>query len=384
MMLLINSESRRAAAAALVSACASVLLVACSTATSAPSADDLQAKKVMLGKQIFFDSNLSEPAGQSCASCHDPETGFAEPNRELPVSQGANLNLVGNRNAPSAAYAAFSPPFHFDGDEGLFVGGQFLDGRAADLVEQAKAPFLNPLEMANTDAAMVIGKLRLAPYAELFLEVYGASALNDVDSAYHDLADAIAAFEASSELNRFSSKYDAYLRGEATLTPQERRGLELFEDPLAGNCAACHPSQPAGDAEPPLFTDFTYDNIGLPRNEANPFYSLPPEYNPEGQSFVDLGLGGALADPAEDGKFKVPTLRNVAVTGPWGHNGVFTELREVVRFYATRDTDASWAAPEVEVNVNVAELGDLPLSNGDVDDITAFLMTLTDRYSPAP
>jgi cytochrome c peroxidase len=195
------------------------------------------------------------------------------------------------------------------------------------------------------------------------------------------VAEAIAAYEKSRELNPFNSKYDFYLVGKVMLNEQERRGLELFEDEEKGNCAACHPSQPGADRTPPLFTDFTYDNLGVPKNPENPFYYLPEKLNPDGADFVDLGLGGVLEKPSEIGKFKVPSLRNVAKTGPYLHNGIFKNLRQVVVFYNTRDV-GPWPAPEVGVNVNRDELGDLGLSEQEIDDIVAFMHTLTDGYDP--
>lgn len=360
----------------------SLTLAACDSSDPSLSEAELDERKAMLGKLIYYDTGLSEPAGQACASCHAPENGYAEPHQNLPVSQGADPNLVGNRNAPSSAYAMYSPPFHFDADEGHYVGGQFLDGRAADLVEQAKGPFLNPVEMGNADAAMVVDKVRVAAYAGLFEEVYGGGSLDEVDAAYGHVADALAAYEHSAEINRFSSKFDAHRRGEVELTAAEQRGLMLFNDPAKGNCSACHTHQAMG-GEAPLFTDFTYDNIGIPSNPDNPFLQMSAEYNPDGVDFVDLGLGGVLGEAAENGKFKVPTLRNIALTAPYGHNGYFQTLEEIVRFYATRDTDPAWPAPEVAENLNTEETGTLPLSEQDILDIVAFLNTLTDGWSPA-
>jgi cytochrome c peroxidase len=341
----------------------------------------VEVSPTVVGKLIYFDTDLSEPAGQSCGSCHSPDTGFAEPHDELPVSRGANPSLVGGRNAPSASYAAFSPPFHFDEVEGLYVGGQFWDGRAIDLAAQAKGPFLNPLEMGNADEAAVIEKIAASEYAELFEIAYGEGIFDEPLLAYDRMAEAIAAYEASDEVNRFTSKYDHYLRGQATLTEQERRGLRLYEAEDKGNCAACHPSQAGEDGSPPLLTDFTYDNLGVPANPDNPFYRLPPSYNPDGAAFVDLGLGAIVEDPAQNGKFKVPTLRNIALTGPYMHNGVFATLEDVVRFYNTRDT-GEWDPPEVADNVNTDELGDLGLTEEEVADIVAFMLTLTDGWAP--
>jgi cytochrome c peroxidase len=203
-----------------------------------------------------------------------------------------------------------------------------------------------------------------------------------VDAAYDHIADAIAAFERSAEVNPFTSKYDSYLKGEASLTDAEQRGLALYEDETKGNCAACHPSRSTTDV-PPLFTDFTYDNLGVPRNPENPFYDLPAEFNPDGEGFVDLGLGTTVELASENGKFKVPTLRNIALTAPYMHNGVLATLTEVVEFYSTRDTDpARWGAPEVAENVNVDELGDLGLTAAEIEDIVSFLGTLTDGWVP--
>jgi len=318
-------------------------------------------QKETLGKKLFFDKNLSTPTGQACADCHSPETGFANPNADYPVSQGVHKDRFGNRNDLPAAYAAFSPTFHYDANEGLYVGGQFWDGRAADLAEQAKGLFLNPLEMSNPDAKAVVEKVCKSEYADLFRKVFGKATFDDPNKAFDMVAEAIAAYEKSSELNQFNSKYDLYLAGKVALTEQERRGLELFEDEEKGNCAVCHPNQPGADGTPPLFTDFTYDNLGVPQNPENPFYYLPKNLNPNGVYFVDLGLGDVINKPSENGKFKVPSLRNVAKTAPYLHNGIFKNLRQVVVFYNTRDV-GPWPPPEVRMNVNHDELGDLGLS----------------------
>lgn len=349
------------------------------TPTPTPT-PQIQVAKEVVGKLAYFDTNLSNPAGQACASCHSPDTGFAEPHSELPVSQGVLSWLVGGRNAPTAAYAAFSPAFHFDEAEQLFVGGQFWDGRAATLEEQAKGPFLNPLEMHNADKAGVIASVKASNYADLFETAFGKGSLDNVETAYDKLAEAIAAYERTDEVVRFTSKYDFFLAGKATLTPAEQSGLDLFKG-MKAKCSACHSIDPFDADTPALFTDFTYDNLGVPKNPENPFYNLPAEYNPDGANFVDKGLGGPTMDPAQDGKFKVPTLRNIAMTGPYMHNGVFKTLREVVDFYNTRDV-GMWDPPEVAENVNTNELGDLMLTDQEVDDIVAFMMTLTDGYAP--
>ena len=346
-----------------------------------------------LGKLLYFDENLSTPAGQSCASCHHPSAGFADPDNGLPVSQGVlPQNRFGDRNSPTAAYAAYSPDFGTITEDGetLYVGGQFWDGRAKDLVEQAKGPFLNPLEMNNPNKRTVIVKVKNSEYAGFFENVTGVSLkdLSDsnVELAYDKVAEAIAAYERTSELNQFSSKYDLYLAEEVELTEEEMLGLELFNGKAM--CSQCHPSEPGPYADQALFTDYTYDNLGTPKNLDNPFYKLPRKFNPAGAGYIDYGLGGFLKSVGtpgweqEVGKVKVPTLRNIAVTSPYMHNGVFSTLTEVVDFYNTRDSPtANWPAPEVAENVNIDELGNLGLNGTEVAAIVAFMETLTDGYT---
>lgn len=350
-------------------------------------AADLSALE-QLGKQIFFDANLSSPAGQSCASCHAPETGFSGPdsdvNRNTGVYPGAAPGRFGNRKPPSAAYASFSPKRSYDEKEETWSGGQFWDGRADDLVAQAKGPFLNPLEMNNASADDVVRKVQSAPYRDLFEHVFGRETLvnSSVDEVFDQIARAIAAYESSREVNAFSSKYDDYLAGRASLTPQEERGLKLFAG--QANCHACHPHEPAEDGTPPLFTDFTYDNVGAPRNEGNPFYSA--KANRQGKRYRDLGLGADLKDNTQAGKVKVPTLRNVAKKPYPGfvksylHNGTFKSLKDVVHFYNVREKEPDeFPPPDVSDNVNRTELGNLGLTDEQEDDLIAFLETLSDR-----
>lgn len=366
----------------LISALMSVFLfTSCSAESpSDPVAIASLSAEAKIGKALFFDKGLSNPAGQSCASCHSPQHGFAEPDSHLPVSQGANPAHFGNRNTPSMAYAAFSPAFHFDKKEGLYIGGQFLDGRAATPEEQATQPMLNPIEMNNANAEEVLAKVRQAAYADQIRQLYGAQSLDDADKAMKIIAMAISAYERSAEVVPFSSKYDLYLAGKLSLSAQEMRGLQVFESEKKGNCAACHPSALGEDGSAPLFTDFSYDNLGASKNQANPFYNMPARHNPEGKSFVDLGLGGVLNNRDEDGKFKVPGLRNIALTAPYMHNGVFATLDDVVDFYNSRDTDKKWTSPEVHSNVNNEELGDLKLNGQERADLVAFLHTLSDAY----
>ncbi|MBA3031878.1 MAG: cytochrome-c peroxidase [Gammaproteobacteria bacterium] len=365
---------------------------------AAASEQALPDRQAALGRLLFFDPTLSEPIGQACASCHDPATAFADPDTTKPTSKGVHRERFGNRNTPSAMYMAFSPPFHFDKTEEHYVGGQFWDGRAATLEEQAKGPFVNPLEMANPNQRAVVEKVRRTAYATQFDDIYGPGALAAVEPAFERIAAAIAAYERTAELAPFSSKYDAFLQGRARLAPQELRGLQLFNDEKKGNCAACHPNQRQPNGDLPLFTDFTYDNIGVPRNPDNPFYRQSKTHNPQGRKFVDKGLGGFVKQRAEDGKFKVPTLRNIALTAPYMHNGYFKTLRGTVAFYNDRDVrpackggDLSeagalrrgcWPRPEIVRNLNKDEMGRLGLTNQEIDDIVAFMLTLTDGYAP--
>ena len=322
----------------------------------------------VLGKQLFFDESLSNPVGQSCASCHAPDQAFTDPGGTS-FSKGI-LSLTGSRNAPTVSYAAYSPAFSFDRKEGLYVGGQVWDGRAADLCEQAKNPLLNHAEMNNSDKKMVVAAVKRGKSKDLFLEIFGKHAFSDTDLAFDYLVKALEAYEKSAEINPFSSKFDAYLKGKASLTKEEKRGLKLFNDPKKGNCAACHPSTPDPVSKQVLFTDFTYDNLGVP--------SLDGAAEKPGFK-ADLGLGSIVRKKSENGKFKVPTLRNVAVTAPYFHNGSFQSLEEVVEFYNSRDS-GRFGKPEVEENVNHDELGDLHLTKSEVKAITAFLKTLTDGY----
>jgi cytochrome c peroxidase len=349
--------------------------------------------KQKLGKLLFIDTNLSTPKGMSCATCHNLEAAFTDPRPGFPVSEGIIPTRFSNRNSPSAAYAAYSPPLYFDPTmrpgihDGMYIGGLFWDGRANTLEDQAKQPILNPLEMHNFTKRQVIIKVRSSKYANLFEEVFGPGSLplKNVDLAFNQLVEAIAEYERSSEVCRFSSKYDQYLANpnEVPLTGSETRGLQLFTG--KANCKNCHFVDTNNSAGKPLFTSFGYQNIGVPKNPENPFYSLPKKLNPEGTNFVDLGLGSILNDLMQNGKFKIPSLRNVAVTAPYMHNGVFKSLREVLDFDNTRDV-GSHPPPEVNMNIHRhmppmdGTFGRLGLTDQEIEDIIAFLRTLTDGY----
>jgi len=339
--------------------------------------------KQQLGKKLFFESRFSNPAGQACASCHAPAAAFSDPRSNLPVSKGAAKGMFASRNTPSIMYLAMVPQLHVDKKEGIYMGGLFYDGRANSLEAQVEGPSFGHNEMAIRDKQELVEKLHKLGYKSQFKKVFGANALANIALGYQQLTEAIAAYERSTELNPFSSKFDYYLTGKAKLSKQEQRGREVFEDDKKGNCAACHSIEPQDDGTRPLFTDFSYDNLGVPGNPDNPFLQLRGKVNPQGARFVDLGLGKTVAKHNENGKFRVPSLRNVAVTAPYMHNGVFKTLKEVVDFYNTRDVDKKWGAPEVATNVNKDELGDLKLTEQEVEDLVAFMETLTDGYKQA-
>ena len=334
--------------------------------------------KIQLGKMIFFDVSLSNPIGQSCSSCHSPSTGFSDPSHNA-VSPGAVNGLYGNRNAPIACYAMYNPPFHYNNSDSTYIGGLFLDGRVNTLEEQAQKPFLNPLEMNNTNVAMLIGKLQNASYYAMFNKVYGN--FKDNNTAINNMADAIAAYERSPDLNAFTSKFDYYLKGQATLSTQELRGLQLFNDTARAKCGNCHLTTPDEASGKVLFTDFTYNNDGVPKNPFNPFYVIPTVNNPLGINYVDYGLGSILNDHSHDGEFRVPSLRNIALSAPYFHNGVYGTLEEVVHFYNVRDVGGSGIAkPEVAANIDTEETGNQHLTAQEEADIVTFMKTLTDGY----
>ena len=338
-------------------------------------------QKVILGKLLFNDTQLSEPAGQSCSSCHKSQFGHSD--RDTIVSPGANADLFGNRNAPSIHYIKFNPELFWNAEDETWMGGFFLDGRAVTLKQQTKGPLLNPLEMGNSNASQIRDKIQDSSYAAFFKQLYGDAIFDDPEATLDAVADAIIEYERGPEFATFSSKYDYYLRGKVKLSSLEQKGLQLFDAQDKGNCAACHPNEITEQGEHPLFTDFSYDNLGAGINKNLPFLAMDKSHNPEGKNYRDLGLAmnphiNNAAD--QKGKFKVPTLRNLALTAPYLHNGIFDTLEEVVDFYNTRDIDKKWPAAEITENVNTEELGDLGLSDDEVKAIVAFLKTLTDGY----
>jgi cytochrome c peroxidase len=441
------------------------VLCSCGGGSSSPTAAAVSPSlAAVAGKAIFFDISLSASGQQSCGTCHVPTrafTGDPATDHGLPVPiGGAKMDQTGFRNAPSLMYASFTPPFSLsDGP----VGGFFRDGRASTLAAQAQQPFVTEFEMANANASEVLSRLQQSTATlQAFVAAYGEAALSDPQTTLADMGEAIAAYETEDdEFHPFTSKYDYSLQGRAQLSAQEQNGLALFNNPGKGNCTACHPSQVQGYSNHALFTDFSFDNIGVPRNWAIPANNAGAVSPIDGAAFstllapvdvpadaeyayYDMGLCGPFAPAVGDtgarpnlsattslcGIFKVPTLRNIAVTSPYFHNGAFSTLHQVVQWYVTRDINnntgnnpnpvaagpggnpyvavgtfytTAQGAPdlyeyndlplEYDANVNIVEVpytpptfggGQAPtLTASEIDDVVAFLCTLTDGFDPA-
>ena len=389
-------------AIALVLLVALVLAIVTQGASAGPANPGAELSRIArLGESIFKDASLSLSGRVACATCHDPDFGHAEPNDASVPLGGPTGNQQGFRNSPSLRYLQWNPAFHFD-NEGTPTGGFNRDGRAASLLEQARRPLLAPHEMANESAADLVARLSRTPYADEFRLVFGADILDRPDDAFDRIALSLSQYQKEDpEFHPFDSKFDHFLAGRLSLSDQELRGLALFNRSDKGNCAACHPSTRGAGGSLPLFTDFTYDNLGVPRN-----YDIAANADP---AYFDLGLCGPdrqdLADRNElCGAFKVPTLRNVAKTSAYFHNGKFKRLKDVVAFYVRRDTHPEEWYPrnadgsvrkfddlplEFQRNVNTTEppynrqQGDQPaLNDEEIDDVVAFLNTLTDGYKP--
>ena len=345
-----------------------------------------------LGEALFNDPTLSRNGSQSCATCHDPARAFTDPREGragLSVSVGDDGESHGDRNTPTLSYMAMSPDFHFWAEKGEYKGGQFWDGRAKDLADQAGQPMLNPLEMGMPDKETVVQRLRDNPaYIQSFDALFGPDALGDVDQAFGHATRALAAYQSTDEFSPFDSKFDRFLRGEEKLNRQEEFGYAVY---MTWNCRLCHQLRAQGVTERESFSNFEYRNIGIPVNHD------ARQINGIAEGFIDQGLAGqpGMDDPTQAGKFKVPTLRNVAITGPYMHNGVFKDLRTAVVFYNKYTTTAPkwqinpetgehWGDPEVGDNLAMKELkSGLTVNDDRVDALVAFLETLTDkRYEP--
>lgn len=386
-----------------------------------------RAKLALVGDSIFHDVNLSLLRNQSCASCHVAEWGFASANEAVnaagAVQPGSVSSRFGSRKTPTAAYTSFTPNLSYDADEFAVEGGAFWDGRARGdrlgnaAAEQALFPFVNPVEMALPDRACVVYRIAAGAYVDRFVDAWGPSITTiafpantdqlcategvtiplsprdraQVRKEYDRVGLSIAAFEDTPAVNQFSSKFDLYVDGEVALTPLELRGLRLFEGRKAG-CNGCHRST----GRHAFFTDFGYDNLGVPANPLNPALLADP-------NFRDLGLGVTIQRHRFEGAVKAPTLRNLDKAGrPGGtksfmHNGVFKTLEQVMHFYNTRDVLPRceslpnpqfgincWPKPEVAENVNMDDLGNLGLTADEERAIVAFMRTLNDGYRTSP
>lgn len=364
------------------------------------------ATLTQLGERLFTDATLSASGRLACASCHDPARHFGPPDGQVVRLGGRSGSESGRRTVPALTYSQAVPPFteHFnedDGDDGKDqgpAGGRDWDGRADSAHEQARGPLLSPFEMANDSEGQVVAAVRRAPYAAQLRAAFGEHLFDDEARAFKAVLLALEVFQQDpARFYPYSSKYDAWLRGQVTLAPAEQRGLAAFNDPLKGNCARCHPSGVRNGAFP-QFTDYGFVALGLPRNAeiaAN-----------RDRSYYDLGLCGPLradlsARKEYCGMFRTPTLRNVADRPVYFHNGAARRLRDAVRFYAERDLQPERWYPRAG-DGRVQLFDDLPeayrdnlereppfdlvpgkpprLKEQDIDDIVAFLQTLTDGY----
>ncbi len=362
-----------------------LLAVSLSTILLCTFLNAMDYKNEDLGKVLFFDKNLSKNRTQACATCHNPDTGFTD-NRDNGIKGMASLGddgkSLGDRQAPSATYAKFSPKFHFDKKKKKYIGGQFWDGREATLAGQAGGPPLNPIEMGMSSKKEVVDRLKENSYYVAALKsIYGEDIFNSDDKAYEAMTKAIESFEMTKEFSPFDSKYDRFLRGEYDLTVLEDLGRSIFFSNNNNSCATCHVLK-GEDKEGETFTNYEYHNIGVPANN-----QLRAK---NGVKDIDLGLlnNPNVKDESQKGKYKVPTLRNVAVTAPYMHNGVFKDLRTVVEFYdkynnkdrtVNPETGKPWDDPEVKETISLEELKAKKQNDRKIDALVAFLKLLTDK-----
>ena len=417
---------------------------------------DQSQQIILLGKLVFYDRELSVRRNEACAFCHMPETGFSGPvsalNQTTVSYPGSIRSRFSERRPQTHAYASYAPVLHYNALQGDFVGGAFWDMRAtglrlnSPLAEQAQGPPLNPVEMGLIDAACMVYRASERPYRPMAERLWGTQAfavkwpddvkavcdrpgpatasdplpvhLSPVDrgiaqATFDAIAQTVAAYEGSEEVNPFSSKFDLVTADKAKFTPEEQAGYDLFRS-KASHCNECH--RDGGPGEEPLFTDFTASNLGLPANKAIPYYeesttdSFGFTANKAGPAFRDMGVGGFLRGPLNPdsqwssqakpfiGKYKTATLRNVDkrprpdFVKAYMHNGYLKSLEEVVHFYNTRDAlpackagdsgekESCWPPPEHPETMNRRQLGNLGLSAKQESEIVAFLKTLTDGY----
>lgn len=375
----------------------------CSLICCSPSAFSLEKEprmmpatgmdKPLLGQILFFDKALSHRGNQNCATCHNPDKAFIDDRltpAEQVVSQGDDPTKYGKRNANTLLYAKYSPEFHFDEKTKEYIGGQFWDGRAKHLTEQAGMPPIDPNEMGMASQLDVAKRLYSLPmYQRLFTQFYGADIWHSYESVYRAMEDAIATFQTEKTLLApFDSKYDLALSGKVSLSDLEEKGRVLFFDKNRTNCSSCHQLQSHSQHKEEIFTNYHYYNLGVP---SNPKLIAINGFE---RDFIDFGLyenPNVQGDEKQKGKFKTPTLRNIAITGPYMHNGVFKELRTVLLFLDSYnnpartinpETGKAWEKPEFAPTIAHDKLKANPLSDEDIDALEAFLNTLTDnRYS---
>jgi cytochrome c peroxidase len=399
-----------------------------------PQAHPLSAM-AQLGRKLFHDKGLSGSGQVACASCHDSAHAYGPPSAISVVIGGPDMHTSGVRAVPSLRYLYRQPPFSVgpdtssgDNDTPVTVqqkaqqaighdkvlksaqapqaaavnlvpqGGLFWDGRVDTLQSQASGPLFNPAEMAASTPEAVVKELERPAYAETFRALFGPNVFNDTKLLSSEAMFALARFQVEdSSFHPFTSKYDAWLEGKARMTPSEMRGYLAFNDPAKGNCAACHLDKPTPDNLPPLFTDFQYEALGVPRNGAIPANSDP--------SYYDLGICGPYRTDMHDqtqycGMFLTPSLRNTATRKVFLHNGVFHTLDEVLDWYVNRDLHPERFYSK-DASGNVFKYDDMPakytqnvdttdapfnrhpgdqaaLSKEDIQDVIAFLRTLSD------
>jgi cytochrome c peroxidase len=421
-----HSFKKSTFAAVLLSSLASIFcLVGCTSKPVKPKAANAAKPAIHelspaanLGRLIFFDPTLSGSGRIACSSCHDPEHAYGPPNSLAVQLGGWNLDHQGTRAVPSLRYTLLHVPLwhqeraasRMERFEELAksdnppTGGLGWDGRFNTPAAQAAFPLLNPDEMANVDAEHVAAAIRKAPYAAEFRRVFGKHVLDDPQKTLDAVGTAVERFQFEDpSFYPFNSRFDRWLDGRVKLTEAEQRGLALFNDPARGNCASCHLGQRGADGSHPIFTDFQFEALGVPRN---------PELKANRKAgYYDMGLCGPIRSDQKSeqgfcGMFRTPTLRNVATRGAFFHNGRFHTLREALEFYVQRDTNPEkWygkkAGGRVEKfddipaalrgNVDVV---DEPLtrhpgqdpawSTKEIDDVLAFLNTLTDADAKGP
>jgi len=377
-----------------------------STIADPRSAQHPLAQQEAFGAALFFDTSLSRHNNQSCASCHDPARAFSDA-RHAAVLAGASIgsdgNSIGQRNAPALTYVAFTPGLSLNDAHTIVSGstldtifrpapadtvrgGLFWDGREATLEAQVLTPFVDEREMALTDLQELAGRVMNNAYYRDYL---GAS--RDQNEVLAQIASALAAYLRSDALNSFDSRYDRYLRGEIKPTREEMIGMGLFFSPGFTSCATCHQAESVGYAQREVFTNHRYENIGTPINR----HLLGQ--NGLGENFRDAGLANnpivntafEYADLA--GRIKVPSLRNIAVTGPYMHNGVFSDLTTLMVFYnhfnqtgnsglINPETEQPWEPAAYPEGVATQKLlSGFPLSERQLAALTAFLKMLTDQ-----